>query len=372
MSTSEIRRLALALLAAGLCASAGCSKLECGEGTVELDDKCISSVDPGAQCAPGTTFNMSTGRCESDLFNQGGGLCGENTTQIVDDAGVRVCQGTGSGTGNCSSPLPCPAPTTANSVSLCGRVFDLEDSTPLDDGNAENGEPHKTIELRVLDPLAFIANPNATILAKATPDACGRFAIPNAPRPPAGFIAVTTEDITNEQGQPAIGDNLVIAGVAFAVESGEVLPTIRAFIFKRSTDAAWSTAAGLASGTTFGSLGVYVPIFLAPTSVVAPFPSSPTADVMVTLNNASGIRTVKPENDFYFDDTMPLIRRTVSSTRAQTGANGSALYINQPGLGNFSGIGNAPVGTCWAVNPAAAPKGGAFVQERSAESRFCP
>ncbi len=374
--TSISRSPLLALVAAaGLAAlAAGCNRVECGEGTIEMDGVCIASVTPGAECAPGTTYNSVTGRCESDLFDQGGGLCGPNTTQIVDDAGVRICQGTGSGGGDCTTPLPCPASTMPNTVSLCGRIFDLEDSSPLDDGVAGNGEPHKTVEVRVIDPLAFINNPNPELLAPATvPDACGRFAIVNARRPPAGFIAVATEDVTDPgTGQPQIGDNLVIAGVADAVEAGQVLPTLRAWIFRRSTDAMWSTAAGLPSGQTFGSMGVYVPIFLSTDARLEPFPAVPTPDVMVAILDPSGTRTVDAARDYYFDDSEPLVRRAASGTRAQTGTNGTALFIMAPGLGNFSGLGNTPDGVCWAINPAAAPPGGAFVQERTAESRFCP
>jgi hypothetical protein len=52
--------------------------------------------------------------------------------------------------------------------------------------------------------------------------------------------------------------------------------------------------------------------------------------------------------------------------------NGTGLYIMQPGLGTFSGIGSNPTGTCWEKTQAAAPGGGAFIQERSSDVASCP
>jgi hypothetical protein len=348
----------------------GCKSVECGENTVEEDGVCVSmNGQTGIECGPGTHFDIGTGRCESDLFTEGGGVCGDGTAVTVTDAGVRVCVGLGGGGSNCSTPLPCPPPTAENAVALCGRIYDLEDSQPIDDGNPDNGEPWKTVELRVLDPFAFISNPAATVLVRALPDSCGRYAIQNAPRPPAGFIALAVEDITGEDGQPMLGDNLVISGIADAVAAGDVRATQRAWILRRSTDQAWSAAAGL-TGMTFGERGIYVPIFLGDGAPVAPFSSAPAADVMTAIIEGPG-RTVKPENDFYFDDTDPVIRRAVSPTRAQTGTNGTGLYLNQPAIQSVSGVGGSAQGTCWENHPAAAPVGAAFVQERQAEARFC-
>jgi hypothetical protein len=369
--SAEQMTRALLVAAVGLCLLSSCRTVECGANTIEVEGTCVAmAVDPGAHCAPGTSYDATSGRCESDLFENGGGVCGENTTQVTGDDGITYCIGTGGG--GCAEPLVCPPSTVANTVSLCGRVFDLEDSAPLDDGDPDNGEPYTTVELRVLDPIAFIVNPSPPVLARATPDSCGRFAIANAPRPGHGLIALVTDDITDpETGQPQLGDNLVVAGIADAPQAGQVRANLRAWILRRSTDLAWSQAAGL-TGESFGTRGVYIPIFLSGAAPALPFPLAPTPGVKVAIIDGSVSRAVLPENDFYFEDTAPLTRLTLSATREETGANGTALYINQPGIADFSGLGATPPGMCWVINQAASPRGGAFVQERALVSELCP
>jgi len=60
----------------------------------------------------------------------------------------------------------------------------------------------------------------------------------------------------------------------------------------------------------------------------------------------------------------------LSPTRDATGANGTALFINA-GLGDYSGLGAEPGGTCWRKDLAASPTNAAFVQERIADTRDC-
>lgn len=365
---SIFRRTAMVGALLSLAAGAnGCKSLECGPNTLQQGDQCVAeATDPGTNCGPGTVWNGESGRCENVLFLDGGGICGSNTTVVVSDAGVRTCVGTGGASGpSCAEPLPCPAPT-GSLVSMCGRIYDLETTAPLDNGNATDGEPYRSIELRVYDPIAFVSNPNAPILIKGTADSCGRFRIVDAPRPATGFIAVATDD------SPDGGDLYVQTGIAAPVEGGETLTGLRAWVLRRSTDELWSRAAGLPAGQTFGRLGVYIPIFLSG-SETAPFKASPTSSVQVAIiDQGTGMRTVKEDRDFYFDDLSALERKQPSPTRSMTGANGTALYIMQPGLGSFSGLGNTPAGSCWAVNPAAAPVGNAYVQERVPGAEFCP
>jgi len=365
MSTFDILVRVTAGLAAGVTAS-GCGSVECGANTIEKDNVCVAeAADPGTQCGPGTVYNATSGRCENGTFADGGGLCGPNTTLVIDDAGVRFCVGTGGST-DCSQPLPCPAPTGSNNLTLCGRVYNLDDSTPFDDGKPEDGEPYKTIELRVYDPISFVGNPSTAMpLTTAAADSCGRFVITEVSRPTDGFIAVATEDVTDGSNT----DQYVQTGIAAPAAGGQTLSGLRAWVFKRSTDQAWSSAAGLSGGTTFGSVGVYIPIFLSGPAV-APLPAGPTAGVTIAPVDTTGNRNPKPMQDYYFTDSAPLSRKTASATPSSTGANGTGLYVNS-GLNTFSGVGGAPPSTCWAKDLAAAPVGGAYVQERTAAAEFC-
>jgi len=359
-------RLALALLAGGAVAgSAGCSDVSCGPNTIQQDNVCVGqSTTPGADCGPGTVYNAVSGRCENSLFADGGGLCGPNTTLLTNDAGIRVCVGTGGGGGDCSQPLPCPTPSAGN-LTLCGRLYNIEDTSPFDDGNPNDGEPWKTIELRVYDPIAFVNDPSTPPLTTKTPDSCGRFVIPDVPRPGDGFIAVASDDLNDGSNT----DAYVQTGIASPATAGQVLDGMRAWVFKRSVDQSWSTAAGLTGGMTFGKMGVYIPIFLSG-SAAGIFPAGPTAGVTIASVSNVGIRTPMASNDYYFDDSDPMQRKTVGA-RASTGPNGSGLYINT-GLDTFSGVGGSPNGTCWAKDLAAAPMPGAYVQERTASADFCP
>lgn len=361
MSISELSSILVVTLAAG--ALPACDSVECGANTVKMDNVCVAQADdPGADCGPGTVWNPTSGRCENSLF-EGGGLCGANTIVLVNDAGVRTCVGTGGGGGDCSQPLPCPAPS-ANKLTLCGRIFDLEDSRPLDDGDASNGEPWRGVEVRIYDPINFVLNPGSLPTVTTAPDQCGRFLIADVAPFPDGYIAVATDDLSGSGA-----DVYVLTGIAALTTPGQTLAGLRAFVFRRTTDQAWSTAAGLTS-MTFSQMGVYVPIFLSGPAA-APFPAGPTAGVTITAIDNSGVRMTQPDNDFYFDDTDPLTRKTLSKTRPTTGANGTGLFLNSA-LGTYSGLGAAPAGSCWAKDLAAGPMGGAYVQERTASPANCP
>jgi hypothetical protein len=348
-----MRSLILAMTAF-VCGS--CQNLECGENTIERDGQCVASTIPSdVECGPGTAFDPGSGRCLSVL------TCGENTIAVTTDAGLPVCVGIG-GNVDCNQPIPCPSPEGA-SMTVCGRIYDLEDGTPLDDGNSSNGEPYRDVVIRIYDPLAFATEQTPTVVKTGAPDACGRFAITNVPTSalPSTFIAIVTDDAGST-------DNLVQAGIADNAAVGSVLTGLRAWVFRRSTDATWSSQAGL-SGDSFGVRGVYVQIFLSGTPL-APFTTGrPTSGVKAAVIGAT--RDPRPDDDFYFNDTDPVLRHTVSSTRDNTGANGTALLINAS-LGMYSGVGNEPPSTCWQKTLAASPANSAFIQERIANAESCP
>jgi hypothetical protein len=338
---------------------AGCKQVKCGANTLEVNDICIGETGDGGPygtCGPGTTYDKVTGTCRSNLFLDGGGLCGMNTVEVEDDAGNHICVGTG-GTGDkCANPLPCPAPTDSQNLTLCGRVYDVQDTTPLDDGDSSNGTPSANIILQVYDPIAFVNNPSSAPMTTASTDDCGRFVLQDVgPTPIDGTIAIATDDVNN-----AAADDYVHTGVASIATPGEVINNMHAFVFRRTTDVAWSTAAGLPSTTTFGKTGVYIPIFIDPKMPpVAPFAGTPVSNVAITEN------TVAVTGAYYFTDTDPLMRTTVAPmTQTVTGPNGTGLYTLEKGLGQFSGTGMEPAGCTWPMDPASGPANVAYVQER--------
>ncbi len=73
-------------------ALAGCGEAaECGPGTIRSGDRCVAADVAGeCECGPGTHLAPSEGRCEPDELVT---VCGINTTECVDDAGVAVCIG---------------------------------------------------------------------------------------------------------------------------------------------------------------------------------------------------------------------------------------------------------------------------------------
>jgi hypothetical protein len=337
--------------------AAGCKTVVCGANTIEVNNVCVGETldgGVGASCGPGTTYDPVSGVCRSNLFLDGGGKCGMNTVEVEDDAGNHICVGTG-GTGDkCANPLPCPAPTNSQNNTLCGRVYDLEDTTPLDDGDDTNGTPSANIILQVYDPIAFVNNPSSPPITTAMTDDCGRFVIQDVgPTPIDGTIAVATDDVSN-----VTADNYVHTGIASLASQGQVLNGLHAFVFRRTTDQAWSTAAGLTT-KTFGQTGVYIPIYINPQMPhVGPFGGTPTAGVTMTEN-------ASPITGFYFTDTDPLKRQTIAaSTVTVTGANGTGLYTMEKGLGQFSGMGMEPTSCVWPTDPASGPANVAYVQER--------
>src|SRR5215813_13216231 len=83
----------------------GCTNVECGDGTIDKDGKCVSSNNQfnDTMCGPGTHIG-TTGKCEADVVE-----CDPATTTAETDpvTGVTTCVGTGS-TG-CGSSISRPA-----------------------------------------------------------------------------------------------------------------------------------------------------------------------------------------------------------------------------------------------------------------------
>jgi hypothetical protein len=349
-------RIAAWLLAPALAAGAGCSEVDCGEGTFEQGGSCVPAdaiSGEASSCGPGTHYDLSLLTCVADLPPT---RCGAFTEQIVGPDGVIECQGVESE--GCSGPFQCPAPTTAGRATICGQILDIETDQPLrkstaagllcdPDAPADSGACALTVD--AYDALAFAANPTgATPLPrdKLEWDDCGRFRAQNIEVPVATFIGFAVNDAAGR-------DAVVLTGVADAFKRDETRRGFALFATRNETDSKWTAGAGNPfGGTSFAQKGVFLEIFR--------HKGQPVAGVQMTRNNAT-----EPADDYYFSDVGGTLRATVSPAQAATGLNGTGLMVNSEGLQNHGGTGAERDGCEWPVAYGVALPGVVFASIRN-------
>ena len=245
---------------------------------------------------------------------------------------------------DCTMPLACQPPSSAH-VSLCGRVFQLEDSAGA----------NRVTRVKLFDTIALVANPaGATPMSELVTDDCGRFAYADLPLPTSGFMAIATDDF---EGTP---DLLALTTISVPVSAGQTIPGINAWTFQNSADVLWSSQAALL-GTTFAQSGVWVAIFTDPRqAAVYPLRGAPAAGVTVTRGGSTA-----SADDFYFGDTTPLARSNLNSATS-TGTNGTVLLRNTPSPAQCSGMGGLPSNCQWPIATCIAAPGLVFVQQNVA------
>jgi hypothetical protein len=340
ITTRLLAILAPAALLAALPSLSGCTQVECGDGTIEVDGVCQigDGFDPDNPiCGPGT--HLESGECVPNIDPPA--VCGPNTNPEVQPDGTILCVGTGGG--GCGS-ISCGSPAGSN-MSLCGQLYDVETGAiirqvdppptgqPCDEANPTADGPC-ALSVEFYDPLAFAANPAGTSPLNADTkliNDCGHFIGVNVTRPFNGFAAVAIEDCTDMD----CGDDVRLTGIAFPVEAGEVRRDLRAFAIRRTTDEIWTSSAGdpFAGGASFVDKGVYGPVFN--------HEGVPVEGVVITAGGAT-----RPADDYYFSDTDPTLRTTVDTDLSSTGPNGMGLMVNSS-LGNHSGVGGEPDGCEW-------------------------
>lgn len=251
---------------------------------------------------------------------------------------------------SCDVPLPCPAPD-AGKVSVCGQLHDAETSAPIQaasptflacgtDGAATDGPC--TLAVQVYDALDFASNPTGAVplpAAEVVVDDCGRFRARDVTRPALGFVGLAVDDAAGAD------DDHVLSGTARPAASGAVLSGLRMLVVRATTDAAWSTQAGLI-GDSFAERGVVLATFVDG--------DAPVAGVALTRNGG-----VVEADTSYFSDTAPATRTTVDPGQTATGANGSALMLGSP-LVEHSGEGAERGGCLWSTGLAASIPGVVF------------
>ncbi len=359
--TKMNKLLAALAIASASSLSVSCDVLECGPGTTEKNGECVpvdGEVPENIFCDVGTHYDGALQACVPDTNPT---ICGDNTTEEIDPVtGLITCVGSGGGN---SCEKPCPQPDAGKNT-VCGRLVDAEtgefitmtwdtDGTDCQDIPENERLGPCLMKVEFYDALGFAQNPTGT--DPLLPDDlvinnCGWFKGTNIPTPALGFLAVSADD----EDSVAVGDDQwVLTGVVFPVAPGDRRPEQVTYVVSNDTDETWTETAGGPFGTTtFSEKGVFFPIYL--------LDGDPVEGVKVTRDPAG----VVANDDYYFSDTNPHVRRTVDATQDATGPNGAALMVNSPLVDHGGTGGDLPTGCVWPPDLAKSIPGVVFANER--------
>jgi len=204
----NIAILALSSLALSLpLALSGCSKVECGKGTVEVDGVC--EVANALVCTVG--FKPLGNKCvpEAEWIKY---KCGQDTEY---DPVTDTCKGTGGGTVvedggvkpvNCDK---CPA-VSGSSICLQGRVFQAPELMAKWAGDDAYKNPTALTSkdgavVKIYDPIAFVSNPSASQpLATVGIDDDGCWKAEDVDIPFTNLFAIAIDDETSSADEWAL------------------------------------------------------------------------------------------------------------------------------------------------------------------------
>jgi hypothetical protein len=323
----------VAVVAMGSCTS----DVKCGTGTIEKDGECVFEGTPnGGNCGGGSTFNPATQQCEITQCAGGNpcGICGPNTVPETDAHGITTCVGQG-GEPPCDQDLACP-PADSNRQMICGRLVDTETSAFVTGDDLPN-----TVKISFYEANAFAMDPaSAPSEFSVAPDKCGRYVSAVTGKagvaiPGTMFILVGTDDAADSGAGP--GGSFITTGIALLGVGGSQLKKANTYLTSAQTNAHWSGA----MDPTFVDRGVFLGVFVDTTKPkVGPFNGTPVPGVTLLAP------AVDVDHDFYFSDTMPLLRSSVGNANV-TGVNGSVLFTPTMAgsLDTYNGMG--PTGCEW-------------------------
>jgi hypothetical protein len=337
LSTAARATAASAALAAVLALQSGCTSVECGFGTIERDGDCVAAeqATDDSECGEGTILDPSGQFCVPEV------VCDPATTVVVEQPdGSFVCEGMAGGGAlpSCDMALPCPG-ASGTTTTICGTFFDLETDAKLgpSTGPATQCDPMNpaasgacSYRLEFYDALTFSGGGTTQLDYDAEDliyDSCGRFRVTGLQAANSGIAAV---------GARGTATGAVTSGIAVRVIQGGTYPGQKLYTVTAATNMKYSMAVGRAD---LRAGGVYVSIHVLP-----PYNTlNPAAGV--TLTGASGGAAA----NFYFSDTDPGTRSMIGpTTQTVTGANGTAILIDQPATGAFpSSGGDLPAGCSW-------------------------
>jgi hypothetical protein len=315
----SVSRLILLLAAIG-----GCDSPICGDGTIERGRQCVVLVDagPATCCGPGTHEDPELG-CVPDEVR----TCDACAFPVLLDDGLVHCFGHGDG-----CPVPCPPPGPGN-VSVCGRMVDVETGASIDDGNGDGSpcdpsDPAETgpcsLAIRFYAALDLADGDAAELVPYALHfNNCGDFSA-EVEEPSVGFLAVVVDDA-------AAADDHAAAVVVLPAQAGVRHDDVTLFGLRRTTDIAWTTAAGDPfAGQTFAQQGAELLLFR--------YGDDPVGGV-----------TVGNGEVFYFADNDPAQRALLDPALTATAVNGAALRAGS--MASASASGSEPDGCDWSPLP---------------------
>lgn len=330
--------------------ASSCSKVECGQGTIEFDGVCVTGAPGGdggftqAQCDP-VKSKFEGGKCVPLLDPV---IC-ETGNLTVDDAGIGHC--TGMGVVDCNREAVCAPPSGVGGDEICvsGRVLEgdehnkrVTDMTRLEE-----------IEVRVYEPLNFLADPTSAPFRRLTLmnnglDTCGRFTVrfSTSQDTPNGLVAFSA---TDKMG--VTPTKYVLGATASRPQPNTNIIGKAVYLVSKTQDSSWSTAAGVPGGKTFSELGTLaVRYHLKDTDATeGAIPGVAVAGIVPAWNNA-----MNPATDYFFSD-MDVADGTnlkmPAPAQTKTGPNGVAFVTIGPGLGNIFLAGGA--GSCTKAGGAA-------------------
>ncbi len=302
-----------------------CKQIECAEGTVEENGKCVAigwsgDAGPESYCGPNTVWDGTHCVPAQDI-------CGPFTKVkvVVDDAGVEtfVCEGTPSG--NIQPPPECP-PSDGQTICVNGWVrylVDPDDPTKVFEtvlADEQAAEDATSLVVMVYDPLLFASNPGDPRALLGTTEVnpkTGTFRVTGITVPTTGFIALATEDCQVSEGAcqpiPATSDPGTYAFAAFPypASAGTNLTEVATIAITNHQMADWTDAigdtalqaAGCDAGASLSSCGTWIGIYareteegLVPLEGVVPYSGPGPIDEAKTF--FYGVK----DGDVVFDD----------------------------------------------------------------------
>ncbi|NVB82931.1 MAG: hypothetical protein HOV81_31425 [Kofleriaceae bacterium] len=341
-------------------AQTSCNQVECADGTIERDGKCVAASDnfDPTMCGPFT--ELQGDKCVPTFPPT---VCEDGSTlpEVDPETGVTTCKGTGPAPG-CGGSLACPAGTSATKLTICGQIYDFKDNSKFAAAGAEgmrcDPAAPATSGPCALQILAFDADKFARTPTTAPPlsvgdvyiDDCGRYRLTDIETSGTSpYIGLGFDDAGMTLGPNGV---TVTVGVATAKPPARYLKDFEAWIVNQTTIGAWQTSGGPPL-----SGGIYAPVFRQHRKGFG--------DQYANQSGVSFTRMGNPDttNDYYFP-TADTGRNMIDTAASATGANGTVLVTAatiDESLA-YSGTGGLGAGCRWEPHAGASLPGIVFIQ----------